>query len=857
MVLLAIDGNSLINRAFFGVKTLTTRDGRYTNAVFGFLNMFLSLREKYRPDAIAVAFDVRTPTFRHQMYDEYKAGRKGMPPELAEQFPVIKEILAAMGICTVEAPGYEADDILGTLSESSADHCYIATGDRDSLQLVADKVTVLLTTTKFGQTQTVEYDKEKLMADYSMTPSQMIDLKALMGDASDHIPGVPGIGKKTATELLLQYGSLDAIYRDVDGLNATKSVKSKLTAGRDSAYLSYRLGTICKKVPIDTDPASYLVRAVDSVKLRSLLGELEMFKMIERLHLPDAPVAAASTCEMQEAFCISEDESLLDSLTQSGQICLLLRTDAEGKHRWLIGAQRTVLSLGDTADEAVLALLCDEKIKKLTDASKPLHRFALEHGRDARGIVFDCELAGYLLNPNASDYSVLAAAATLGLPAPQFAAEGSMADGAGECALLSVVADKQTAQMASNEQTVLYEQIELPLARVLASMELLGFQVNREGIETFGVDLAKKIDALVSEIYEEAGETFNINSPKQLGAILFDKLKLPAKKKTKTGYSTNAEVLEGLAADYPIVEKILQYRTLAKLKSTYCDGLIKVIGQDGRIHSTFHQTETRTGRISSSEPNLQNIPVRSDLGREMRRFFVAKDGYVLADADYSQIELRVLAALSEDPAMIDAFNHKEDIHTVTASQVFSLPPEMITPALRSRAKAVNFGIVYGIGAFSLAKDIGVSRFEADQYIKSYLSHYSGVDAYMKHCIETAKEKGYAETLFHRRRYLPELTASNAMQRAFGERVARNMPIQGTAADIIKIAMVRVYEKLKQEGLKSRLVLQVHDELIVETAPGETQAVSRILSGEMEHAVSLSVELTADVHFGQSWYEAKE
>ncbi len=856
MILLAIDGNSLMNRAFFGIKTLTTRDGRYTNAIYGFLNILLHLRERYQPDGIAVAFDVRVPTFRHQMYGEYKAGRRGMPPELAEQFPVIKQILSAMGIAVVEAPGYEADDILGTLSVASCEHCYIATGDRDSLQLISEKASVLLTATRFGQTETVEYDSEKLREEYGMTPRQMIDLKALMGDTSDHIPGVPGIGKKTATDLLLQCGSLDGVYRDLTSLKATPSVKKKLIEGKDSAYLSYRLGTIVKDVPIDTDPQHYLVGTGDPAKLRAMLGDLEMFKLIARLQLPEVPSSAQATGEVRPSFRYGEEAQRWDEILKEGSVALLLR-EKDGERRFLLGSRTELLSLGADGQDAVLSLLCDEKIKKYTDSSKALHRFAMEKGRDAQSIVFDCELAGYLLNPNASDYSVSAAAAVLHLPTPQIEGLEAPEPALLDCALLPLVAQKQLAQLESNNQKELYENIELPLARVLASMELLGFRVDREGIEAFGDTLAAQIDTLAAEIYEEAGEVFNLNSPKQLGVILFEKLGLPAKKKTKTGYSTNAEVLEGLAAEFPIVEKILSYRTLAKLKSTYCDGLVKVIAPDGRIHSTFHQTETRTGRISSAEPNLQNIPVRSELGRQMRRFFLAADGYRLADADYSQIELRVLAALSGDEAMIGAFRQDEDIHTVTASQVFSLPPEMITPALRSRAKAVNFGIVYGIGAFSLAKDIGVSRFEADQYIKSYLSHYAGVERYMNDCIEKAKQTGYAETLFHRRRYLPELTASNAMQRAFGERVARNMPIQGTAADIIKIAMVRVYEKLRQENLQSRLVLQVHDELIVETAAGEEEKVARILSGEMEHAVSLQVALKADVHFGKSWYEAKE
>ncbi len=857
MILLAIDGNSMMNRAFYGIKMLTTKDGRFTNAIFGFMNILLSLREKYKPDAIAVAFDVKAPTFRHEMYGEYKAGRKGMPPELAEQMPVIKEILHDMGIVTVEQTGVEADDILGTLSVCDCDHCYIATGDRDSLQLISDKATVLLASTRAGQTETVEYDKEKLMETYSMSPQQMIDLKALMGDSSDNIPGVPGIGQKTATDLLLKCGSLDGVYADLDGLQATKSVKAKLLAGKDSAYLSYQLGTICKTVAMDTDPAHYLVGEGDPAALRALLGSLEMYKMIDRLHLPDTPLPQQATAqEALPALTVRENGDITPLLSADK---LYLGVDwVDGQpHRLACSDGKALYVFTEQVDTALLSVLCEEQLEKYTLSSKPLHRFALEQGRGAQSIVFDCEIAGYLLNPNASDYSAIAAAASLGVSCPEIAGIEEPDSLLRAVALLPVVSDKLLAQMESNEQHTLFYEVELPLSEVLASMETLGFQVDRAGIAAFGETLGQQIETLEQDIYRQADAEFNLNSPKQLGKILFEKLEIPSKKKTKTGYSTSAEVLEGLADDYPIVKDILHYRTLSKLKSTYCDGLLKVIGKDGRIHSTFNQTETRTGRISSSEPNLQNIPVRSELGREMRRFFVAGDGYTLADADYSQIELRVLAALSGDEAMLSAFNNGEDIHTATASQVFSLPPQMITAALRSRAKAVNFGIVYGIGAFSLAKDIGVSRFEADKYIKAYLAHYAGVDQYMKHSIETAKEKGYAETVFHRRRYLPELTASNAMQRAFGERVARNMPIQGTAADIIKIAMVRVYRRLKEEQRRSRLVLQVHDELIVETAAGEEEAVSALLSEEMENAVQLGVRLIADVHLGKSWYEAKE
>ncbi|MBQ6018617.1 MAG: DNA polymerase I, partial [Clostridia bacterium] len=824
------------------------KNGHFTNGIFGFLNILISLRENFAPDCIAVAFDVHAPTFRHKMYDQYKAGRKGMPPELREQMPVLKEILHLLGIKTVELEGYEADDILGTLSVADFDRIYIATGDRDSLQLVSDKANVLLTSTKMGATQTVVYDEAKLMEDYSMTPARMIDLKALMGDSSDNIPGVPGIGQKTATELILKYGGIDDIFADVDALEVTPSVRKKLAEGKDSAYLSYKLGTICRQVPISVNAADYAVGAGDPAALRLLLADLEMYKMIDRLGLKNTPEVRETAAA--EAVSLIEASFLEDVLYRDGAAYFV--TEAENDEfvrAYFALADGNVAVLSDR--ELFLRLLRSDGIEKYAEASKPLHRFALKNGAEARNVVYDCELAGYLINPNASDYSVSAAAAELHLSVP--ACEDAAAVRA---VLLPTVASKQLAQLEADGQTALFRDVELPLAEVLASMELLGFRVDEAGIRKFGEELSARIGTLTDGIYTLAGQEFNLNSPKQLGAVLFEKLGLPVKKKTKTGYSTNAEVLEELAEKHPIVEKILEYRMLSKLNSTYCEGLLKVVGEDGRIRSTFNQTETRTGRISSSEPNLQNIPVRSELGREMRRFFIADDGYTLSDADYSQIELRVLAHIANDETMLAAFNNGEDIHAATASQVFGLPADMITPALRSRAKAVNFGIVYGIGAFSLAKDIGVSQAEAKRYITNYLNRFSGVASYMDRVIEQAKRDGYVDTIFGRRRYLPELSSSNGMQRAFGERVARNAPIQGAAADIIKIAMVRVYERLKREGLRSRLILQIHDELIVETAEGEEEAVEKILSYEMEHAAQLNVRLVADVHAGRSWYDAK-
>lgn len=856
MVLLALDGNSIMNRAFYGIKLLSTKEGRYTNAIYGFMNILLNLKENFQPDAIAVAFDKKSPTFRHKIYDAYKAGRAKTPPELLEQFPIIKEILAAMGICTIEMDGWEADDILGTLSVCPFEHVYIATGDRDSLQLISDSTSILYSSTKAGRPQTVIYNREKLMEDYGLSPERMIDLKALMGDASDNLPGVAGIGQKTATDLIQRYGTLEEIYRNLDSLTLTKSVRAKLEAGKDNAFLSYRLGTISKEVPINLSPETYLIHEGNPKQLRKILIELEMFKMCDRLNLgPELDEEKNATKRKKLNYIENPSPDLLFS---GKEIFFLTEFQEYTPIRLIATDGEFIFSFEKGVSELLLHLLLEQSIKKYTSSSKSLYRFAFEQKQRAVGIVFDCEIAGYLLNPNTSDYSVMTIAADNKCSIPELEGfSGEMDSLLTSVALLPSVAEVLDKTIEENEQSFLFFDVELPLAEVLASMEFYGFRVDTEGLSLYSEKLIHKIKELELSIYEDAGESFNINSPKQLGNILFEKLGLPAKKKTKTGYSTNAEILESLAPAHPIVAKVLEYRTLAKLKSTYCDSLIQVADKDGRIHSTFNQTETRTGRISNSEPNLQNIPVRTDIGRELRRFFIADNGFCLADSDYSQIELRVLADLADDKAMISAFNQGEDIHAVTASEVFSIPLSMVTDSLRRRAKAVNFGIVYGIGAFSLAKDIGVSIKEADHYIKAYLAHYAGVNAFMDHSIKYAKENGYAQTIFHRRRYLPELFASNAIQRSFGERVARNMPIQGTAADIIKIAMVRVFDRIRKEGLRSRLILQVHDELIIETAEGEEEAVRTLLSQEMENAFQGKVKLSADVHFGKSWYDAKE
>ncbi len=861
MRLLVIDGNSIANRAFYGIKMLTTKGGQFTNAIYGFLNILIRLRAECQPDGIAVAFDLKAPTFRHEMYSEYKAGRKGMPPELRSQMPIIKEILGYLGCVVVEKEGFEADDILGTLSAQckGEDMCFIATGDRDSLQLISDNTHVLLAATKMGKAVTTEYDKEKLREEYGVEPEGMIEIKALMGDSSDNIPGVAGIGQKTAGDLIINYGNIDYIYEHLEELDIKKGVREKLEAGKDSAYLSRTLGTICLEAPVDTDIESYRLKEVDNFNAINMLVRLEMFGIIEKLGLTRENISA-STQEKTKAFTVSEERDLpklMGEINKEGKANFLTEYDGKNISRIYFAFDDKVKYVSadcfDFAD--FFKMFCESDCHKYTADAKQLYKYALSRDVDIRNIKADTALMGYILNPSANSYEVKRLCEEYGVAVP--CVEGDLQDEtACNCAAMKELCDKLLAKIEENSQTELLLDIEIPLSEVLASMENIGFLVNKEGIEAFGKDMAEKIDELTEKIYNEVGFEFNLNSPKQLGVALFEKLGLPCKKKTKSGYSTNAEVLEELADEYPVVSDILQYRTLAKLRSTYCEGLLKVIDSDGRIRSTLNQTETRTGRISSTEPNLQNIPVRSEIGREMRKFFVAENGSVLVDADYSQIELRVLAHLSNDSTMITAFNNGDDIHTITASQVFNMPVHMVTPLMRSRAKAVNFGIVYGIGAFSLSKDIGVTRKEADSYIKGYLHHYEGISKYLESAVGDARDKGYCETLFKRRRYLPELTASNKMLQGFGERVAKNMPVQGTAADIIKIAMVKVYRRLKDENMKSRLIMQVHDELLVEAPENEREKAQLILREEMENACEMKVKLTADVSFGKDWYQAK-
>lgn len=869
MKILVIDGNSILNRAYYGIRLLTTKDGKYTNGIFGFMNILLGLLEEHKPDSVAVAFDVHHPTFRHEMYGEYKGTRKPAPQELIEQFPTLKELLECIGIAVIEKPGYEADDILGTLSNACSpdDFCYILTGDRDSLQLVRDNVNVLLATTKMGKSTTVVYDRAKIKEVYGVTPEELIDIKAIQGDTSDNIPGVAGIGEKGAQELIQKFHNIEYIYENLEELDIKAGMKVKLEASRDNAFLSKKLGTICLEAPIETELSAYLIKEPDSQKATKLLTSLEMFKILKRLNFNDSQVVEEADAKEISLSQAEDYQKLLSDLKASGKAYFTVKYNDCGIEYILFKtAEGVVLALNNDFMFLGFAsdLFSDKGIEKYTDDSKRLYSFCDLSGIELNNVKLDTSLAAYLLNPNSSDYSVLALAGVYSIGGVKINA-GELSDFyeaekdlVHSAAVMEALSIKLSASIDEKQQTKLLQDIELPLARVLASMEREGFLVDKEGIEGYNEKISARLEECLKTVYEMAGCEFNLNSPKQLSEILFDedKLNLPHKKKTKSGYSTNAEVLESLRDKHPIINVILEYRALSKLKSTYCEGLLKVIDNDGRIHSTLNQTETRTGRISSAEPNLQNIPVRTEQGRELRRFFIAKEGYLLVDADYSQIELRVLAALANDKNMTEAFINGVDIHSVTASQVMGIPLEEVSASDRRKAKAVNFGIVYGIGAFSLSQDIGTSVQEADRYIKGYLANYSGVAAFMENAKLSAKEKGYAQTYFGRRRYLPELNESNAIRRSFGERVAMNMPIQGTAADIIKLAMIKVYERLSNEFPQAHLIMQVHDELIIEAPEAQAEAVARLLKETMETACEMAVPFTVEVACGKTWYDTK-
>lgn len=842
MRVLIIDGNSILNRAFYGIKALSNSKGVFTNALTGFMNIYLREVDEISPDSVCVTFDTPVKTFRHLKFDSYKATRKGMPEELAMQLPFIKKILTCLGVKVIELEGYEADDVLGSVSRlfcTGGDQTVILSGDRDTLQLIRDGVTVRLATNK----GTVPYDEEKFFEEYGVKPINLIDIKALMGDSSDNIKGVAGIGEKTALSLIGQYQTIENLYDNIDTAALSAGVKAKLINGKQSAFDSKWLATIECQAPISHEKSDYALGECDRDGLASLLAELEMFKLIDRLGLDtlkqeQLSLDSVPTDDIKPEYSVGEAScAVLSSLDDS---CFIFD-----------GGKLTVLSnntVYDTDDESAILAYFESNSAKRTFECKSAYKYAMAHGKDLNGIEFICDLAGYLLNSQASDYTLGNLCALYNIKA--------FDDTHADILRLEKLCEKLKAEISDQEMEYLLYEIEQPLCEVLASMEILGVKTDADGIKEFGESLMGDIAALTDQIYELAGHEFNIASPKQLGIVLFEELKLPGGKKTKSGYSTNADILAELADEYPIVSKVLEYRTLTKLKSTYVEGLLEEIAPDGRVHSSFKQTETRTGRISSANPNMQNIPVRKELGRNMRKFFVAPEGHTLLDADYSQIELRVLASMCGDKNMCDAFLSGADIHTRTASQVFGLPEDFIDDDMRRTAKAVNFGIIYGIGAFSLSKDIGVSVAEANKYIEDYFASFPEVRRFMDETVSFGIENGYVKTYFGRRRYIPELKASNKMLQAFGKRAAMNAPIQGTAADIIKIAMIRVYRSLKEEKIDARLILQVHDELIVEAADNCKAKAAEILEREMNNAVQFAVPITAEVGEGNSWFVAK-
>ena len=882
MKLMVIDGNSIVNRSFYGVRPLTTREGLYTNAVYGFVTTLQRLLDEEDPQALCVTFDRREPTFRHLAYDGYKAQRKGMPEELAQQMPVLKEVLDAMDIPRYELAGYEADDLIGTISrrcEAAGWDCVVVTGDKDSLQLITNHTKVKLVSTRMGQTTTKDMTPESFQAEYGFDPIHMIDLKALMGDASDNIPGVKGVGEKTAMALIQRYQTVDALYAAMPEIEARPAAVKRLAEGEDSAHMSYRLATIVTDAPLAFNPEDNLRRPAKP-ELYQVFLRLEFHKLLEKMGLsaqssPEPP-AAASDVSVTVEQVTQEDQAqqLLAAWRAADHVSLLALADLSAVAVLCRTGQDTAVLAelffsryqGDW--NGLLTAIFSADIKKVSHEVKDLIRTLLENNLPAEGFVFDTALAGYLLDATAGRYEINRLHVSYfsqELPPPLYLGEEAFSPLANaaesEAAFDSYVTaidslyDAMLPKLQEMGADALYNSVEMPLCRVLAEMELAGFRVDAQALRSLGEILTTAIETLEQKIYSYAGK-FNINSPKQLGQILFEDLQMPHGKRTKTGWSTNADVLEKLRGIHPIVGEVLEYRQYAKLKSTYVDGLLKVIPPDGRVRTSFQMTVTATGRLSSTEPNLQNIPTRTELGSELRRMFVAEEGKVLVDADYSQIELRLLAHISGDEAMRDAFLSGEDFHTVTASHVFGVPLPQVTVQMRRAAKAVNFGIVYGISAFSLSQDLGVTVANAKAYMDAYFARFPGIKQYMDGVIERAKAEGYVETLFHRRRALPEIKSSNYGMRSFGERVALNMPIQGTAADIIKLAMVKVSERLKQEGLAAKLIMQVHDELIVECPEAEAAAVQELLTEEMEGVYALAVPLTAEAHSGKNWLEAK-
>lgn len=858
MKLMILDGNSIINRAFYGVGYLSSKSGQPTGAVYGFLNIMQSLLDAEQPEALAVAFDEKGPTFRHTAYEGYKATRKPMPDELASQMPILKDILSAMHIPTYSLSGWEADDILGTAGWICGEHgwdCVIVTGDRDSLQLVDDHVTVKLITTKGGQTRSVNYTPAVFQEEYGFSPKGLIDLKALMGDSSDNYPGVPGVGEKTAKDLMHKFGTLDNVFAHAEDEALKPALRRKLQEGKDSAYQSYDLATIRCNAPMNFSPEANLITAWDRPKLLELFRSLNFGRLIDKYRLLEPQLQSMAedipTLEIQPIETPEAVDAFLSKL--SGDMPMFLSANGD--------LSELAVSLNDTvyhAQQNILGLMewprlldgiFTPNIKKVVHDCKSMMTALLAQGLSIEGFLYDTALAAYLLEPSRSGYGLK--------DLMERYCNRSIEDGLpGEAAAIAALYTVLPNLVKEEGMDAVYYTIDFPLCPVLAEMEHTGILVDRDTLTAFEQMLTARIQDCESLIYGYAGGPFNINSTKQLGTLLFETLGLPHGKKTKSGYSTNIDVLESLKDKHPIIPAIIDYRMLTKLRSTYAEGLLKVIASDGRIHTTFQNMVTATGRLSSTDPNLQNIPVRTELGGEIRKMFVPAQGCVLVDADYSQIELRVLSDIADDKAMQEAFRSGEDFHTLTAATVFGVTPDAVTPQMRRSAKAVNFGIVYGISDFSLAGDIGVTRKEARAYIDGYLGHYTGVQAYMKDVVEKARETGYVETSYGRRRSLPELKSTNFNVRSGAERMALNTPIQGTAADIIKLAMIRVRNRMQQEGLNARLVLQVHDELIVECPEAEAQQVMVLVTEEMTSAAQLKVPLIADAHQGKSWYEAK-
>ena len=859
--LLCIDGNSILNRSFYGIRLLTTKDGFPTNALYGLVNVISRELEALKPDYAVIAYDLKAPTFRHKMYDAYKAGRHAMPDELRAQMPVSREFAEMLGLHILDMEGYEADDILGTLAamaEADPEECmaYLLTGDKDSLQLISPRVHVLLA----GNAATTDTDEAAFMERYGVRPDQFVDVKALMGDSSDNIPGVPGIGEKTALKLISEFGSLDGIYEQLDTAKHTPSVLKKLTEGKESAYLSRDLARIYREVPLGLTLEDVKTNPMDKSRARELFIRYEFSGFIKRFGLTEEPVAPVAPVELT-LFDVVEDlpwDEAAPVATPAVEECAMAITPADlatlPRGRYAITYGDGVVTLCKEgklytcpADaEAVTAFLKDEGNSFITYDAKHLYHSLYADGIDCAALDFDIMLAAYALNSGMGNFDLDRISVTyLGNTPPAEAIR-----------CFEPLCDTLTAELERSQQMAVFRDVEMPLCAVLFDMERMGFKVDRDSIYKYGQVLDTYAADLESRIFTYSGKPFNINSPKQLGEILFETLMLPTDKKTKTGYSTSAEVLDKLKKYHPIIEDILEYRQVTKLKSTYVDGLLKVADEQGFVHTTFKQTGTATGRLSSAEPNLQNIPIRTELGRELRKFFIpTAEGRVLIDADYSQIELRLLADIAGDTAMREAFVSGFDIHTDTASRVFGVDKDHVTVELRKKAKAINFGIMYGMGEHSLSEDLHISRAEAKSYIDSYLNSYPDISRYLDEVIRTAYEQGFVTTKLGRRRFIPELAESNKMRKKFGERVAMNSPIQGTAADIMKIAMIRVHDRLSRSGLDAKLILQVHDELILEASAADAEAAMALLCEEMENAVKLSVPLDVEANIGKNWFEA--